>query len=77
MPRTHIPYLYRPPELQGGVASRRFPWEFNQEQLMKGIHVEMEHTGNIYVAMLIAMDHLAEIPNYYDLLALIEKHLAK
>lgn len=41
-------------------------------QVEKGIKVEMEHTSNKQVALKIALDHLAEISNYYDLLAEME-----
>lgn len=35
-------------------------------QIKKGLEVEMEHTSNKKVALKIALDHLAEDPNYYD-----------
>lgn len=41
-------------------------------QVEKGIPVEMEHTSNKQVALKIVLDHLAEISNYYDLLAEME-----
>lgn len=41
-------------------------------QVEKGIKVEMEHTSNKQVALKIALDHLAEISNYYDLLEEME-----
>ena len=59
--------------------------KFNQEQLAKGIDVEMEHTpeDNLfyrYVAKLIAKDHLSE-PGaedvYYTCLAKMEKEFEK
>jgi hypothetical protein len=43
------------------------------QQLVKGIKVEMEHTDDIEVAKEIAMDHLAEDPNYYTKLKRIEE----
>jgi uncharacterized alkaline shock family protein YloU len=58
-------------EMSGGVADKCKPSDFDQEVLMKGIHVEMEHTDDIAIAMEIAMDHLAEDPNYYEKLELI------
>lgn len=58
-------------ELPGGVADKKSPSDFDKKQLMKGIHVEMEHTDDISVAMEIAMDHLAEDPEYYEKLELI------
>ena len=43
-----------------------------QDQLNKGIKVEMEHTDDKEVATEIASDHLMEDPNYYDKLEKIE-----
>lgn len=67
-PRKRVPKMYRPLQLRGGKAESYYPWQFDQQQLLKGIQVELEHTQDIYIAMLIAMDHLVEIENYYDLL---------
>ena len=36
-----------------------------QNQLKKGIKVEMEHTNDESIAKEISMDHLFEDPNYY------------
>lgn len=36
------------------------------DQLGLGINVEMEHTDDPYKSIEIAMDHLYEIPDYYD-----------
>jgi hypothetical protein len=58
-------------ELPGGVADKKKPSDFDKEDLMQGIHVEMEHTDDIALAMEIAMDHLAEDPDYYKKLAMI------
>jgi hypothetical protein len=44
-----------------------------QKQLNKGIKVEMEHTDTKKIAREIAMDHLAEDPNYYNKLAKIHR----
>lgn len=43
------------------------------KQLDKGIKVEMEHTDDRQTAKEIAMDHLAEDPNYYTKLKRIEE----
>lgn len=43
------------------------------QQLIKGLKVEMEHTEDIDAAKEIAMDHLAEDPNYYTKLRRIEE----
>jgi len=46
--------------------------DFLQQQLAKGIQVEMEHTANPVIACRIAMDHIFEIPDYYDRLEAME-----
>ena len=45
----------------------------DEAQLEKGIEHEMEHTSDEYIARLIALDHLYEMPDYYDKLATIDK----
>lgn len=35
-------------------------------QLAKGIKIEKEHTDDLALAREIALDHLAEFPDYYD-----------
>jgi len=42
-------------------------------QLRKGIKIEQEHTGDLGLAREIALDHLNEIPDYYDRLEKVEK----
>jgi hypothetical protein len=42
-------------------------------ELALGITVEMEHTDNMLIAMRIALDHLAEIKDYYTRLLEMEK----
>jgi len=44
-----------------------------QIQLAKGISVEIEHTKDKALAREIALDHLAELPDYYDRLNKMEK----
>jgi len=60
-------------KVPGGLASGMSPSQFDQDQLMKGIHVELEHTPDIMMAMEIAMDHLTEDPKYYVKLDAMEK----
>lgn len=43
-------------------------------QLAKGIKVEQEHTEDMALAREIALDHLAEFPDYYDRLKKAEKN---
>ena len=44
-----------------------------QKQLNKGISVEREHTSDEATAREIALDHLDELPDYYDRLKKAEK----
>ena len=46
--------------------------QFDQEELKKGIEVEMEHTDNPEVAKAIAKDHLSEMDDYYTRLLEME-----
>jgi len=48
------------------------PVEQIEGQLAKGVAVETEHTNDPAKAREIALDHLAEIPDYYDRLAKME-----
>jgi hypothetical protein len=50
------------------------PVEQIEQQLEIGIEVEMEHTTDPDAAMEIALDHLMEMPEYYDELATVEPH---
>jgi len=64
-------------KIPGGLADKRNPRDFNKAQLIKGIKVEIEHTSDKELALEIAMDHLAEIPDYYDRLENMEKKAKK
>lgn len=46
------------------------------DELKKGINVEMEHTTDPEIAFEIAMDHLYEMPDYYNKLSTIEEKFA-
>ena len=61
--------------IKGGLADKHNESEFDQEELKKGIEVEMEHTDNENMAKEIAMDHLTEFPKYYSALMKMEKEL--
>jgi hypothetical protein len=52
--------------IPGGIADQMSPFDFNPDDLMRGIQVEMEHTSDVEIAKEIAMDHLAEDPEYYE-----------
>lgn len=47
--------------------------DVDPKQLEKGIEVEYEHTSNKAVARRIALDHLAELPDYYTRLKKMEE----
>ena len=47
--------------------------EYDDDQLEKGVEVELEHTSDAAIATKIAQDHLAEIPDYYTRLEEMEK----
>lgn len=61
----------------GGLADRRRPEDFDPIALAKGTAVEMEHTDDPEVAREIAMDHLAEDPDYYEYLEAMERVMAR
>ena len=46
-------------------------------QLAKGIKAEKEHTTDMLVAKEIALDHLSELPDYYDRLEKMEESIDK
>jgi hypothetical protein len=48
-----------------------------KKQLEKGVKIEKEHTPNEVKATEIAMDHLSEIPDYYNRLDKMEKSAKK
>ena len=56
----------------GGGLSSKFKGSYDKNQLAKGTQVELEHTDNKVIAKKIAMDHLAEMPDYYDKLEVME-----
>lgn len=51
--------------------------EFPEDELEKGIEVEMEHTNCKKMAKRITLDHLAEFPTYYTALLKMEDELKK
>lgn len=62
--------------LKGGLMNTTEGFDLNAvdpNQLEMGIKVEMEHTPDQTVAKKIALDHLAEIPDYYTRLDKMEK----
>ena len=46
--------------------------DFDSEQIRMGIEIEYEHTKNPIISKRIALDHLAEFPDYYTRLKKME-----
>jgi len=53
-------------------GARRAPSEFSKASLTRGVEVELEHTNDPLLAMEIAMDHLDEQTDYYEMLREVE-----
>lgn len=51
--------------LPGGAGDGANPNQFDRQQVQKGVREEMEHTADPGIATEIALDHLAENPQYY------------
>lgn len=60
--------------IDAGVAAKKGVTEddVNPKELEMGIEVEMEHVSNKYLSKIIALSHLAEIPDYYTRLRKME-----
>lgn len=58
--------------IPGGIADNIPDDAFDPQALAQGIRVESEHTSDKDVAREIATDHLAEDPEYYQKLKLVE-----
>ena len=59
-------------KIEGGLADDKSVMDFNRDQILMGIGVEMEHTSDPRIALEIAMDHLMEDPEYYSKLKAME-----
>lgn len=59
--------------LKGGMADGRAVTDYDLEQLLKGIKIEREHTGNKFIALDIAMDHLERTADFFSRLARMER----
>jgi len=51
--------------LQGGKGDDLNAEDVDQDQLKIGVATEMEHTTDEEISQEIALDHLAEVPDYY------------
>jgi len=59
--------------LSGGLGDKLKPEDVDPDELAMGIEVEMEHTTDREIAQEIAIDHLAEIKDYYSRLKRMEE----
>lgn len=59
-------------KIKGGKGDKLTPDQVNYYEFTKGWKHELEHTDDIDKAKEIALDHLAEDPNYYTRLDMIE-----
>lgn len=66
---------WRGPQLPNGLPKKRrlAPRSFDPDQLAIGVRIELEHTRQPELAMEIAMAHLAERGDYYELLEKMER----
>lgn len=85
--QQHTKKLMTEDKIAGGLADKITIYDIANKhnvdidqivlQLQKGIKVEMEHTSDTKVAEEIALDHLYELPDYYDRLEKVEEVLAE
>lgn len=61
------------PSIEQIAKKHNVPLNNLKSQLKKGIAVELEHTSDEKVAEEIALDHLNELPDYYDKLDKVER----
>lgn len=57
----------------GRAMEKGMDFEVDEKELNMGMKVELEHTDSDVIAYRIALDHLAELKDYYTLLAEMEK----
>lgn len=60
-------------EIFNDFLYRNYDFEFDRKQLEKGIEHEYEHTKDREIAKIIALDHIKQIPDYYDKLETFDK----
>lgn len=68
-----LPKLDKPtPSLNDLAKKHNVSYQYLLGQMHQGIKVELEHTSDAKVAKEIALDHLAERPDYYEKLSQVE-----
>jgi hypothetical protein len=71
------PHMVTSDKISGGRADGKSDTEFDPDQVLDGIKVEMEHTNDPSIAYEITKDHLTESKDYYRKLKKMEKELEK
>ena len=64
------------PTLDQLAKKHNVGYRYLQGQLQAGIKIELEHTSDVAIAKEIALDHLAERPDYYEKLKQVEENFA-
>jgi len=59
-------------KLEGGLGDDGDMMQYDPQEVLKGVEVEMEHTKDPKIALEIAMDHLEELSDYYTRLEKME-----
>lgn len=66
-------FLDKPIETLEEIAKKhKVDMAYMKKELAQGIKVEKEHTSHTEIARHIALAHLGEKPNYYELLRKVE-----
>jgi len=62
---------------RGGLWNSKERPKVEEEQIIKGMQIEVEHSNNPLIAERISLDHLVEFSNYYDYLEVMEALMTK
>ena len=59
--------------IEGGKSDTNNITDYNLDQILLGMQIQMQHTSSYNTALQIVMDHLQQIPDYYDRLVQMQK----
>jgi hypothetical protein len=71
----HLGYKHAAEKIKGGEADNKSDDQYDSEQLVEGMEVELEHTEDLDTAKEIAKDHLEEGEDYYERLEEMEEEM--
>jgi hypothetical protein len=71
------PHMVTTDKIPGGLAEGKPDTDFDPDDVLEGIKVEMEHTNDPSIAYEITKDHLTENKNYYKHLKKMERKMEK